>query len=166
VKACVDVHYRRNGTARVALVAFENWQDAASSRELVFETTVAADYVPGEFYRRELDPILRVLEQFLQSLEVVLVDGYCELSPDGKFGLGAHLLRATDLVDAVVGVAKTRYSTATHAIEVYRGKSVRPLLVTACGADPQWAAEKIAEMHGEHRIPTLIKLADSLSKGA
>lgn len=161
--ACVDVHYDGH-SANVALVIFQDWTDAVPATTQVITTAMVASYVPGEFYRRELDPILRALEQNRVSLDVLLVDGYCDLSPDGRKGLGAHLFEATDLAKAVIGVAKTPFHGATHAIKVYRGKSSRPLFVTACGTDAESVAQRIREMHGEYRIPTLLKLADRLSR--
>jgi deoxyribonuclease V len=165
VKACVDVHYLGD-QARVALVQFQDWSDADPFAVTVFSTTVTASYLPGEFYRRELNPILLALNQASVPWEVVIVDGYCDLSPDGQKGLGAYLFEATDLVPAVIGVAKSAFRGATHAIEVQRGTSARPLFVTACGMDASLAAERIRDMHGPYRMPTLLKLADSLSRRA
>jgi deoxyribonuclease V len=45
-----------------------------------------------------------------------------------------------------------------------RGESKKPLFVTSAGVDTDWAAAQIINMDGEYRLPTLVKLADSLSK--
>jgi len=37
--------------------------------------------------------------------------------------------------------------------------------VTAAGCDPLAAAERIAAMHGPHRIPDLLRQADRLARG-
>ena len=63
----------------------------------------------------------------------------------------------------VIGVAKNRYA-GTKAEEVLRGKSRNPLFVTSAGISPVKAAGRIKHMHGEHRIPTLLKLADRLAR--
>lgn len=47
-----------------------------------------------------------------------------------------------------------------------RGTSTSPLFVTAVGIDPQVAADRVRDMHGPFRIPTLVKRADSLARGA
>jgi len=48
---------------------------------------------------------------------------------------------------------------------VCRGKSRRPLFVSAIGMRPSEAASRIKEMAGPHRIPGMLKLADQLTKG-
>ena len=104
--------------------------------------------------------MLAALER-MPPLDIVIVDGYVWLGPD-RPGLGWHLHAARGGV--VVGVAKTRFDGAT-AREVIRGGSTRPLFVTAIGIDPALAAEHVRQMHGDHRIPTLLGLADSLARG-
>ena len=49
-------------------------------------------------------------------------------------------------------------------IEVLRGESKKPLYITAKGIDLHKAAEFIQKMHGDFRIPTLLKLVDSLGR--
>ncbi|MCB9920642.1 MAG: hypothetical protein H6822_00590 [Planctomycetaceae bacterium] len=65
---------------------------------------------------------------------------------------------------AIIGVAKTRFATATSEVEVFRGTSQRPLFVSAAGIDQHIAADSIRRMHGENRIPTLLKRVDTLSR--
>jgi deoxyribonuclease V len=65
---------------------------------------------------------------------------------------------------AIIGVAKTRFATATSAVEVLRGLSNRPLFVSAVGLSENAAADCIRRMHGENRIPTLLKRVDTLSR--
>lgn len=50
------------------------------------------------------------------------------------------------------------------AQELRRGTSRSPLYVTAAGMDATEAARHIAEMHGPHRIPTLLKRIDRLCR--
>jgi deoxyribonuclease V len=64
----------------------------------------------------------------------------------------------------VVGVAKRRFAGAA-AIELHRGTSHQPLMITAAGIDPAVAAQHVAAMHGPHRLPTIITLADQLGRG-
>ena len=126
--------------------------------------TGVADYQPGEFYRRELDPLMRVVAKIAESIDVCIVDAYCHLDEDRAAGLGEYFAKALQehfggLVP-VIGVAKNRFRETTHAIELLRGESERPLFVTAVGIDYQQAAERIETMHGRFRFPTLLKQVD------
>ena len=98
----------------------------------------AVPYRPGEFYRPELPPLRAVLED-LSGLGLLVVDGYADLDPDGRPGLGAHV--HAELGIPVIGVAKSRFRTATHAVPVLRGSSVRLLFVTAAGMPAADAAD-------------------------
>ena len=51
-------------------------------------------------------------------------------------------------------------------VPVLRGKSTRPLFVTSAGIDVQKSAELVAQMHGAHRLPTLLKAVDQLVRAA
>lgn len=161
--ACVDVGYDLM-TARAACVSFERWKDACASAEYVFATGDVRPYVPGEFYKRELPCVLAVLERLPTQPDLVVVDGYVWLDDRDRMGLGGHLFESLGEMIPVIGVAKTRFATATSAIEVFRGSSRRPLLITAVGIDQDEAANCISRMHGENRIPTLLKRADQLSR--
>jgi deoxyribonuclease V len=123
--AAVDMHYLSTGGARAAAVPAA---DAAFTHVLTARTAVvprAAPGRPGEFYRRELPPLRAVLED-LSGLGLLAADGYADLDPDGRPGLGAHV--HAELGIAVIGVAKSRFRTATRAVPVLRGSPVRPLL--------------------------------------
>lgn len=93
----------------------------------------------------------------------VIIDGYVWLGA-GRSGLGAHLYDALGQRIAVVGVAKRRFHGAGDAVPVLRGTSQVPLFVTAVGIDLAEAAEGVRRMHGAHRIPTLLKRVDRLSR--
>ena len=75
-------------------------------------------------------------------------------------GLGAHLYEALRANSAVIGVAKTACRDDRCALPVLRGGSRRPLFVTAAGLAPEAAAEALRAMHGDGRIPTLLRRAD------
>ena len=121
-------------------------------------------YAPGAFYERELPCLLAVLGKVGGSLDVVVIDGYVWLSGDGRPGLGAHLHKELGGETAVVGVAKSSFDGAAFAEAVLRGKSARPLFVTAAGIPAPTAADWIRAMHGPHRIPTLLKRVDRLCR--
>lgn len=159
---CVDVDYREDG-ARVGLVAFAEWSDAAAIAERVEIIREVAEYEPGLFYKRELPCLLRVLEGLKPRL--IVVDGYVWLGEE-RPGLGAHLFRALEGRAQVVGVSKTEFTSATSAVPVFRGGSTRPLFVSAEGIALDEAAGAVRSMHGEHRIPTLLRRVDRLCRDA
>jgi deoxyinosine 3'endonuclease (endonuclease V) len=55
VFACVDVAYLEE-SSRVACVLFRDFADAEPNSILNVESALAASYVPGQLYRRELPP--------------------------------------------------------------------------------------------------------------
>ena len=118
-------------------------------------------YRPGEFYLRELAPMRAVLHG-LAGLSLLVVDGYADLDPGGRPGLGAHAHAEFGI--PVIGVAKTAFHTATHAVPVLRGTSARPLFVTAAGMPRDEAAELVRHMAGQHRLPNAIRRADTLAR--
>ncbi len=158
--ACVDVDYGPT-CVTAACVGFDAWSDEVAAIELVVRSQgAAAAYQPGAFYERELPYLLAVLER-MPVLDLVVIDGYVWLGADEP-GLGWHLHAARGA--SVVGVAKTRYAGA-DAIDIVRGDSARPLHVTAVGIEPAVAAEHVRGMHGDFRIPTLLRRADALARG-
>jgi deoxyribonuclease V len=116
--AAVDVHYPASGGARAALVLAG---DRAFSQVLTEKTALVTDvapYVPGQFYQRELPPLRAVLAG-VTGIELLVIDGYVDLAPDGRPGLGAHV--HAEIGVPVIGVAKTPFAAATHAVPVTRG---------------------------------------------
>ena len=119
-------------------------------------------YRSGEFYLRELPPLRAVLTGEA-GLALIVVDGYVDLDPNGRPGLGAYV--HAEFGPPVIGVAKTRFATATHAAQVRRGHSDRPLYVTAAGLPIADAATLVSEMAGPFRIPDALRGADRLARG-
>lgn len=123
-------------------------------------------YMSGAFYLRELPPLRAVLEAVksggAERLGMIIVDGYVDLDPDGRPGLGARV--HDEFGVPVIGVAKTAFATATHAVPVRRGQSVRPLFVTAAGITLAEAATLVGEMAGRHRVPDALRQADALAR--
>jgi deoxyribonuclease V len=160
--AAVDVHYPPTGGARAALVTAPD----PAFKTIVFEKTALADrvapYQPGEFYRRELPPMRAVLAD-VEDLDLLIIDGYVTLDPDGRPGLGSHA--HTEFGIPVIGVAKTRFAPAVHAIPVVRGNATRPLHVTSAGIPPTEAAELVRTMTGKFRLPDALRRADALARG-
>jgi len=158
---CVDVDYRET-CALAAAVWFRGWSASESEGEATATIHEIAPYEPGEFYRRELPCLLNVISRG-PSPDRIIVDGYVWLDTD-RPGLGAHLHSALAGSIPVIGVAKTRFVSATCAIPVTRGESQSPLFVTAAGVDVNDAAEWVKSMHGPFRLPTMLKRVDHLAR--
>jgi deoxyribonuclease V len=157
-----DVHYPGTGGARAALVVAEDRRFERIVAEHVRWQENAAAYRPGSFATREL-PAIETLLEHTEALDLIVIDGYVDLDPDGRPGLGAHLHERIGI--PVIGVAKSRFRTATHAVPVHRGSAVRPLYVTAVGLGTDEAVLLVAEMSGPHRIPDALRRVDTLARG-
>jgi deoxyribonuclease V len=159
--AAVDVHYPKTGGARAAAVVAA---DAAFAHVLAERTAIVPHvppYRPGQFYLRELPPLRAVLAG-LSGLGLLVVDGYADLDPDGRPGLGAHA--HAEFAIPVIGVAKSRFRTATHAVPVLRGSSMRPLFITAAGMPSADAARLVRHMAGQYRLPDALRRTDTLAR--
>ena len=161
----VDVDYRE-ARARVAGILFREWGDAQTATELVVECEVSDDYRPGAFFRRELPCIEHLLREIRQPIDCIVVDGYVYLGMERRPGLGKHLFDAMGQQIPVIGVAKSPFRDTPDTTAVFRGRSTRPLYVTAAGMDDDLARQRIRAMHGEHRIPTLLQRVDGLCRQA
>jgi deoxyribonuclease V len=161
VFAAVDVHYPRSGGARAAAIVVADVAFSVVLAEKTATVTQAAPYRPGEFFARELPPLRAVLHD-VQGLGLLVVDGYVDLDPAGRPGLGAHA--HCEFGVPVIGVAKTVFRTATHALAVQRGRSTRPLLITAAGMPVQEAADLVRHMAGPFRLPDALRRADALAR--
>ena len=165
VCVAVDVHYLPSGGAQAAAVVAA---DATFCRLLPDRTGQVAGVPPyhsGQFYLRELPPLHAVLDG-LDGMRLLIVDGYTDLDPGGRPGLGAHA--HAEFGVPVIGVAKTAFRTATHALPVVRGeRSARPLFITATGMSairPQtWSAtwQAATGYPTLFAVPTLLPAAAS-----
>ncbi|MGB6068313.1 MAG: endonuclease V [Desulfomonilaceae bacterium] len=161
--AAVDVYYFETA-ATAAGVLFSRWTSERPAVELREFIGKVEPYEPGSFYKRELPCLLKLLQAVKQQVETIVVDGYVWLGPGDRPGLGAHLYSALDEQIPVIGVAKSPFKGAVNAQQVFRGRSRRPLYVTAAGVDSILAADNIKRMRGPHRIPTQLKRVDELCR--
>jgi len=161
----LDVHYR-NDHAKAVSVAFKDWQDAPPQeiKEVLIEEV--ADYIPGQFYKRELPCLLKVLAQTpREQVDLIIIDGYVFLDDAGRPGLGYYLYEALDKKIPIVGVAKRAFkNNKKHVREILRGKSKNPLFITSVGIELEVAAEFIQEMPGKYRMPDMLRLLDQTTK--
>ncbi|MFE6650255.1 endonuclease V [Nocardioides sp. NPDC057772] len=157
-----DAHYPLSGGGHAALVVSGGPEFGTIIEQRTAWLAEVADYAPGRFYEREL-PALTALLADTDPLDVLIVDGYVDLDPDGRPGLGRHVWNA-GLAPAVIGVAKTAFRSATHAEPVLRGSSSRPLYVTAAGISQTDAAYLVRTMSGTARLPEALRLVDRLAR--
>ncbi|MEV0720570.1 endonuclease V [Asanoa sp. NPDC050611] len=158
--AAVDAHYPDEGGARAALVVATEPRFATLVEERVTTVGAVPAYRPGFFFEREL-PAIRAVLATTAPVDLLVVDGYVDLDPAGRPGLGARLHAEIDT--PVVGVAKTAFRSATHALPVVRG-GARPLYVTAAGIPVDEAAALVSAMAGAHRIPDALRRVDRLAR--
>lgn len=160
-----DTYYFEN-KAKTICVEFCNWADEKCHK--IYSETLenVEEYISGEFYKRELPCILSLLEKIdLTKVETIIVDGYVYLDDEEKYGLGGHLYEKLGGKIPVIGVAKTNFATIeTNKKSVFRGESIKPLFITAIGIEIDEAVQKIKQMNGEFRMPTLLKEMDRLTK--
>ncbi|GAA1788800.1 hypothetical protein GCM10009682_08550 [Luedemannella flava] len=155
------MHYPETGGARAALVVAADDRFATLVDERITWLEHVAPYRPGAFFERELPAVEAVLAGV--DLKLLIVDGYVDLDPDGRPGLGAHV--HAKLGVPVIGVAKTAFAAAAHAVPVRRGGSDRPLYVTAAGVPVADAAALVAAMSGPYRMPDALRRVDALARG-
>ncbi len=164
MKIAIDVNYNKDNTATVAGVVFNNWQDKKASNIIIAKVDNIAPYISGKFYKRELPCILALLEKLVEKPEYIIIDGYIYLN-NYKMGLGAHLYQALNEKIPVIGVAKSPFQDVSADTFIYRGKSKKPLYITSAGIELEQAKQLIQQMHGEYRMPTLLKKVDRVCRG-
>ncbi len=162
--ACADVYYGPTQAVASCLL-FRDWPDDHACFQLTEALKKPAPYEPGRFYLRELPGLLSVLKKLPEAPGVIIIDGYVWLGDEFRPGLGAYLYEALGRTTAVIGVAKTLFQTGPAVRAIRRGRSLRPLYVSAAGMDLNEAADHALELHGEFRIPTLLKNVDRLCRG-
>lgn len=155
----VDVDYR-DGCASVGGITFENWTDGNEKDTYASFLDNVNEYIPGQFYRRELPCILKLIEEHELSPEYIVIDGLVYLDGASKPGLGKYLYDALNNKAAIIGVAKKPFKGIPAIYEVYRGLSNNPLYVTSVGVALDDAKTFIRSMHGNYRVPTLLKKVD------
>ena len=165
MKLATDVDYQKD-RATAAGVLFRYWQDKNPVSEVISKVDQVKGYIPGQFYKRELPCILKLINEHQLSPEYIIVDGYVFLDGNSAPGLGKYLYNALDKKIPVIGVAKTPFKGIAPDYQIFRGDSKKPLFITAAGMPVKKAREYIIKMHGKHRIPALLKYVDLLARKA
>ncbi|MCK5917926.1 MAG: endonuclease V [Cocleimonas sp.] len=164
MKLVVDVQYTDN-SALCAGILFKHWNSSEISQKYLTHTENIQAYEPGKFYKRELPCILNLLEAHSITPELIIIDGYVFLGGHSKAGLGKYLYDHLNGNIPIIGVAKKAFNEITPDYKIRRGTSTKPLYITAIDIPLGEAKEKIATMHGQHRIPTLLRQVDQLCRG-
>jgi deoxyinosine 3'endonuclease (endonuclease V) len=156
-----DTYYFEN-SAHTVCIGFENWKSENFILLEKEESRIDGDYISGQFYKRELPCILRLLQRIdLKTEDCIVIDGFVVLNDEGALGLGGYLYEALHQKCPVVGVAKSNFATLNRLKRpIFRGKSQKPIFVTAIGIDLDEAAAAVQEMFGEYRLPHLLKCLD------
>ena len=101
----------------------------------------------------------------MRDISLIVIDGFVYLDDEGRYGLGGHLYEHLERRVQVVGVAKSPFKGSCKLIrEICRGRSKRPLFVSAVGTDLDEAARLVKGMSGEFRLPSLLKILDDETK--
>ncbi len=159
----LDVHYKASYAKCIGIIF--NWKDEKPEKVITAKVTDVEAYEPGQFYKRELPCLLKIIEQVdMNTIEVIVVDGHVYTNPP-SFGLGGHLYEVLDRQVPIIGVAKSGFKhNKNTVVELFRGDSQKPLHISAIGTDLDQAVEHIRYMHGPFRMPTLLTILDQHTK--
>jgi len=160
-----DTYYFEN-KAKTVCLAFDSWNETDKYSIFVETLEDINEYVPGEFYKREMPCILSLFRKInIPNIETIIVDGFVFLDDHNKPGLGGHLYEALNCKIPVIGVAKSNFATINlNKRALCRGNSKNPLYITSIGINLDIATENIRKMSGNYRMPTLLKELDRLTK--
>lgn len=174
--AVLDAAYSHYASGVSAVIAAD-WRDSEPLEVLTEQGPPAEPYESGRFYKRELPLLLSILSQWKAPLSAVVIDGHVWLDGKGRPGLGARLHEALGGDVPVIGLAKSPLAHRADEAEptedfgfapipVLRGQSQRPLYVSAVGIERAVAVDLVHRMHGDNRLPTLVKIADRAARNA
>lgn len=160
----IDVYYTEE-EAKAVGVLFD-WADTIPEKVIQKRIGKADEYIPGEFFKRELPCIVELLQEVeFSEISIIIVDGYVYVDNNSKYGLGAHLYETLNGKFPVIGVAKTSYyNNENMVLPIYRGVSSKPLFVSAIGINLNEAAQRVKSMFGNNRIPDILKQLDQITK--
>ncbi len=159
----LDVHYADSVGTAVG-VTFLDWESPTAEQTFVATTEGVASYQPGSFYLRELPCLQQLIERVELPIANIVIDGYVTLGDQQTWGLGMHLWEWLKGTVPVIGVAKSSFLGTPGQASLFRGSSQRPLFISAVGMPLEEAKKCICQMHGAHRIPTLLREVDRVCR--
>ena len=163
VFVAVEVHYLPGGGARAAAVVAADAAICHLLADRIGQVAEVPPYQPGQFYLREL-PALHAVLDGLDGMRLLIVDGYADLDPGGRPGLGAHA--HTEFGVLVIGVAKDRLPRGVPR----RAGSAWGRLRSAAvwhgrRAAPPRGRGLVQHMTGRYRQPDALQRGDALARG-
>ena len=160
----IDVYYFED-KAKTVGVLFE-WDDAEPREIITSYSNTIDEYIPGEFYRRELPCIEKLIKKInLNAIELIIIDGHVYVDNNFNYGLGGYVWESLNKTKPIIGVAKNSfYSNKETTIELFRGKSKKALFISSIGIENTVATHYILNMKGEFRIPSILKKLDQITK--
>lgn len=155
----IDVKYNGNGTWKAAGALFDNFTDNKATYLTLTSKDIPnikfSEYIPGQFYKRELPIIKAFIDYYKIISDVLIVDGYINLKhEDGNIteGLGGHAAKEFPYFKDIIGVAKSKFCRNEEISElIYRGKSKNPLYVQSLNNISY--KNDIETMTGDFRLP-------------
>ncbi|MDE5492145.1 endonuclease V [Elizabethkingia meningoseptica] len=160
----IDVHYKESYAKTVGVLF--HWDSESPIDIKSVNISEVKEYIPGQFYKRELPCILKLLEQIdVKTLDIIIVDGHVYINNERELGLGGHLYESLRGTIPIIGVAKKSfYNTEEVTQPLYRGKSRNPLFISSIGISTAIAMKKVEQMKGKYRIPDILKILDTKTK--
>jgi deoxyribonuclease V len=160
----IDVYYI-DDTAKSVGVLFD-WNDAQPQEVIIDIKKGVAAYIPGEFYKRELPCIEALLKKIpLEKVETIIIDGHIYVDDSLQYGLGGYVWELLAKKIPIIGVAKNAFhSNKSSVVALYRGESKKPLYVSTIGIEIATAVTNLQKMHGDFRIPSILKELDTITK--
>lgn len=162
----IDVKYY-DKEYKICGVLFHKWEDKEPDKILTLKVHKSPnEYIPGQFYKRELPAIMEFLNHYKLHPNWLIVDGFSLLKDNNgnyKDGLGnyvQHELIENNYLTNVIGIAKSNFcKTNEVSYSIYRGNSKNPIYVQGTGYP-----EDIKNMYGSYRIPEMLKICDFYTK--
>lgn len=167
-KIAIDTYYRSEQEAYTVGIIFEEWDDK-KPLSIVDDVNETFDrYIPGEFYKRELPCILRILNKInILEFDSIILDGYIDLKDNEgniKPGLGRRLCSKINIHDDldIIGIAKSLYCRTDEISYKLVRNSSKALYCQSLRGN---SLDFLKYLDGDYRIPTLLKLLDNKTKG-
>lgn len=179
--AGLDVCYEATAGKLVASAVVMHIETGTTIESAVWAGEIEAEYVPGEFAKRELPSLVNVLQQLSVMPDLLLCDGHGFAHPT-RNGLACQLGKLLNIPS--IGCAKTRLigeftepdsargsiselkengELIGHVVRTQNG--INPLFVSAgYQVDLQAASDIVLKLCTAFRIPEPLRAADQLGR--
>lgn len=167
----IDVYYTDSGY-KTCGVLFEKFDSKEPIKVLTLKShKPVQEYIPGQFYKRELPCIIEFLKFYKIHPDYLIIDGYINLLFDNGSitrGIGAYVKVTLENMHGyehtkIIGIAKSSFARNDEiSIKVCRGRSKNPLYVQS--QDNSITSQVVENMYGQYRIPEMLKIMDFHTK--